>query len=119
MRQYLIAMGIRTVAFPVAVWAFMTERYAIAWVAAFLAIVIPSFAVMIANAVDQRQAPRTDRPQSPTRRLGPAPQRPADESADAGEVLRGEVLGGVVVGGTVAAEGRATSPDESAGASRS
>lgn len=117
MKQYLTAMGIRTAAFPVAVWAFMTERYALATVAAVLAIVIPSFAVMIANAVDQRQAPETDRPEAPTRQLGRAPDRDATapERADA----EARVVPGEVVSGTVVAASRSASPDEAAGTPRS
>lgn len=77
MRRYLFAMGIRTLAFPVAVWAFTTQRYTLAWIAAILAAVIPSFAVMLANAVDRRQVTSPVAPVSPTLRLGPATD-PAD-----------------------------------------
>lgn len=121
MRQYLVAMGIRTAAFPLAVWGFMTERYALAWVAALLAIVIPSFAVMLANAVDHRQHAQSARPRSPVRQLGAAtgPPRPPTGRDGAGEVLQGEVVQGEVVGGPVAAEPTSTSGDEPAGVSRS
>lgn len=71
MRNYLVAMGIRTACFPIAVWAVTAEQYAVAWVAALGAIFIPSFAVMLANAVDRRQAPVEDTVLSPVRRLGP------------------------------------------------
>ncbi|WP_281963942.1 DUF3099 domain-containing protein [Serinicoccus marinus] len=91
MWQYLLAMGVRTASFPVAVWAFMTERYAIAWVAVALAALIPAFAVMLANAVDQRRAPG-EAPRSPTRGLGAPPTRPAPRPGGADTVLTGEVL---------------------------
>lgn len=71
MKHYLLAMGIRTACFPLAVWAFATERFVLAWVAALGAILIPSFAVMLANAVDRRQAPVTDEVRSPRLGLGP------------------------------------------------
>ena len=56
MRHYLVAMGVRTLSFPVAVWAFVQEYYVLAGVLAVLAAVLPSFAVMIANAASS--APR-------------------------------------------------------------
>ncbi|WP_298749452.1 DUF3099 domain-containing protein [uncultured Serinicoccus sp.] len=93
MWQYLTAMGIRTVSFPVAVWAFTTQRYALAWVAVFLAVVIPAFAVMVANAVDQRRGPASA-PQAPTRGLGtgPAPDPGAADRARSGAVITGTVV---------------------------
>lgn len=75
MRNYLVAMGIRTACLPLAVWAFSTERYALAWVAAVGAAFIPSFAVMLANAVDRRQLPSDATVASPVQGLGPG--RPA------------------------------------------
>lgn len=81
MKQYLLAMGVRTLSFPLAVWAFVEQRYVLAGILAFLAAVIPSFAVMLANAVDRRQAPTTDELRSPTLSLGPARQPPEDRDA--------------------------------------
>lgn len=94
MWQYLIAMGIRTAAFPVAVWAFLSEHFVLAWIAVFLAVVIPSFAVMLANAVDTRQGP-TSAPRSPTRGLGPAPEPSlSHDRRPVGEVISGTVVSG-------------------------
>lgn len=92
MWQYLTAMGIRTASFPIAVWAFTTQRYAMAWVAVALAVVIPAFAVMVANAVDQRRGPATT-PQAPTRGLGtgPATSTPTD-APRSGAVISGTVV---------------------------
>lgn len=100
MWQYLLAMGIRTAAFPVAIWAFTTQRYAVAWVAVALAVVIPSFAVMLANAVDHRQAPADDAPRSPARGLGPATRHTPTDASARSEVLEGEVVTGTVVSPT-------------------
>lgn len=111
MWQYLIAMGIRTAAFPVAVWAFTSEQFVIAWVAVALAVFIPSFAVMIANAVDTRQGPAST-PQSPTLGLGPA--RPVEH--DPG---RSAPLGEVISGTVVDRPGAAPPSDTAAGESRS
>jgi hypothetical protein len=84
MKHYLLAMGIRTACFPLAVWAFATERYVVAWVAALAAILIPSFAVMLANAVDRRQAPVADEVRSPRQGLGPGPAASAAPQPQAG-----------------------------------
>lgn len=73
MKRYLWAMGIRTACFPLAVWAFASGRYVLAWTAAIGAAVIPSFAVMLANAVDRRQDPAREEPASPVRGLGAGP----------------------------------------------
>lgn len=93
MWQYLTAMGIRTVSFPVAVWAFTTQRYVLAWIAVFLAVVIPAFAVMIANAVDQRRGPASA-PQAPTRGLGTGPSQdsPPQDGPRGGAVISGTVV---------------------------
>lgn len=93
MKQYLLAMGIRTLSFPLAVWAFVQEFYVLAGVLAVLAAIIPSFAVMLANAVDRRQAPSTDEVLSPALELGPGTQ----PSAPAQEPGRSEVITGTVV----------------------
>jgi hypothetical protein len=80
MRQYLVAMGIRTVAFPLAVWAVVSGATTLGWVLFGLAALIPSVAVMAANAVDQRRAP-TGEVASPVPALGPGPvpEAPADQ----------------------------------------
>lgn len=69
MKHYLIAMGIRTASFPVAVWAFTEGWYAVSLVAAVAAIFIPSFAVMLVNAVDRRTVV-SEPVRSPVRGLG-------------------------------------------------
>ncbi len=70
MRSYLIAMGLRTVSFPLAVVALLNGWTVIGWVLAVLAIVLPSVAVTIANAVDRRRG-GPGGPVSPTRALPP------------------------------------------------
>jgi Protein of unknown function (DUF3099) len=71
MRNYLVAMGFRTVAFPLGVWALVSGWSVIGWVLAAAAVFLPSIAVMFANAVDRRRS--TSRPVSPTRALPPGP----------------------------------------------
>lgn len=83
MKQYLWAMGIRTLCFPLAVWAFTAGRYWLAGIAATGAALIPSFAVMFANAVDRRQQPDSDEVTSPTLRLGPGAGAAGADSASA------------------------------------
>lgn len=93
MKRYLVAMGVRTLSFPVAVWAFVQEYYVLAGVLAVLAAVIPSFAVMLANAVDRRQAPQTEELLSPMPRLGPASTPPPSSSPPTGsEIITGTVV---------------------------
>lgn len=70
MRTYLIAMGIRTVCFPLAVWALVSGWILLGWVLGLVAVVMPSLAVMLANAVDQRRQP--GEPESPVRALPPS-----------------------------------------------
>ncbi|ANS77673.1 hypothetical protein SGUI_0277 [Serinicoccus hydrothermalis] len=91
MWQYLLAMGVRTASFPLAVWAFTTERYALAWIAVAFAAVIPAFAVMLANAVDQRRGPAAA-PRSPTRGLEAAPGRSSSSEPRSSETLTGTVV---------------------------
>jgi Protein of unknown function (DUF3099) len=71
MRAYLIAMSIRIVSFPLAVWALLSGYIVLGSVLATAAVLIPSFAVMLANNVDRRKG--TAAPRSPVRRLGPGP----------------------------------------------
>jgi hypothetical protein len=75
MRAYLIAMSVRIASFPLAVWALMTGHIILGSMLAAAAILLPSFAVMLANNVDQRQA--STGPVSPVRMLPPSP-RPDD-----------------------------------------
>jgi hypothetical protein len=73
MRTYLIAMTFRILAFPLSVWALLSGHIIIGSALAAAAILIPSFAVMLANNVDHRgsnQAPR-----SPVRALPPGHDR--------------------------------------------
>ncbi len=97
MRQYLLAMAVRTACFPLAVWAFATERYVVATVAALGAAIIPSFAVMLANATDRRNLPSEDVVASPVQGLGPgrtAAPRPAPEGPhDGGHAAAGGPVG--------------------------
>lgn len=72
MRTYLIAMGFRTVCFPLAVWALVSGWAVVGWTLGLVAVVMPSFAVMLANAVDQRRRP-AGTVQSPNQALPPAP----------------------------------------------
>lgn len=111
MKQYLAAMAVRTLSFPVAVWAFATERYVLATVAAVLATIIPSFAVMLANAVDRRQQPGAATPASPVQGLGPAGGA-SDQAADRADQRAGDVAG---PGGPAGSPNRpAGRPDEPA-----
>lgn len=99
-------MGVRTVSFPLAVWAFSAELYVLAWTLAALATFIPSFAVMIANAVDERR--RTPQaPVSPVQGLGPGrtAERPTEASEEAAQVVSGEVVAGEVITGEVVRRG--------------
>lgn len=87
MRNYLVAMLIRTACLPLAVWAFTSGRYAVAWVAALGAAFIPSFAVMLANAVDRRQQPVDASITSPVLGLGPGRQA-ADPGPEPGRAAK-------------------------------
>lgn len=82
MKHYLIAMAIRTACFPVAVWAFTAEHYVLATITGIGAIIIPSFAVMFANAVDHR-TPTEAAPQSPVRALGDGRSHNTHDTHDA------------------------------------
>lgn len=72
LRGYLIAMTIRIASFPLAVWALMTGHIIIGSILAAAAILLPSFAVMLANNVDQRHSGTG--PVSPVRALPPTPR---------------------------------------------
>jgi hypothetical protein len=73
MRAYLIAMSIRIVSFPLAVWALLSGYIVLGSILATAAVLIPSFAVMLANNVDHRKG-RTA-PQSPVRQLPVGPDQ--------------------------------------------
>lgn len=96
MRAYVIAMVIRTLSFPLAVWAFLSDQLVLGWVLMVAAVLIPSVAVGVANAVDHRGEGRRDEPVSPVQGLGPAaPPEPPADPADAiveGEIIQGEVV---------------------------
>ena len=78
MRNYLIAMGVRIVGFPIAVWLLLHGFVVVGALLAAGATVMPSIAVVIANAVDRRGTSTQDAaPVSPVQGLGPAAQ-PAD-----------------------------------------
>ncbi len=78
MRSYLIAMAIRTLSFPLAVWALLSGWIVVGVLLALAATFLPQVAVMIANAVDHRTAPAGSLT-SPTLSLPPA-DRPDQES---------------------------------------
>lgn len=83
MRTYLIAMLIRTVSFPLAVWALLSGWVVVGVIFAGAAIFLPQIAVTIANAVDRRTVP-DGAPVSPIRALpeagapGPHPSTDRD-----------------------------------------
>jgi len=70
-RNYLWTMAFRTVAFPLGIWAIVSGWTVVGWILAVCAVVLPSIAVMFANAVDRRRS--TTRPVSPVRSLPPGP----------------------------------------------
>ena len=102
MRSYLVAMGLRTLSFPVAIWAFVNDHLVVGWIFVVLAVVIPSIAVMLANAVDRRGTSQGSTPLSPVQGLGPAagPPSPAagedptgpDDDVIVGSVVRGSAV---------------------------
>jgi hypothetical protein len=72
MRNYLIAMGVRIVGFPVSVWLLLNGFVVVGALLAACATVMPSIAVVIANAVDRRGTSAEDAaPVSPVQGLGP------------------------------------------------
>lgn len=81
MRTYLIAMGFRTAAFPLAVWALVNGWTVAGWLLAVAAVGLPPIAVTLANTVDHRRG--TDQPVSPVRAL-PAGIPPDDVQAAPG-----------------------------------
>lgn len=81
MRNYTIAMAIRTAAFPLAVWALLSGWIVVGVLLALAATFLPQVAVMLANAVDHRTAPASTLT-SPTRMLPPA-ERGRQDGPDA------------------------------------
>jgi len=78
LRTYLIAMAVRTVSFPLAVWALLSGWVVIGVILAAAATFLPQIAVTIANAVDNRTG-TGGAPVSPTRALpAPHPTPPHD-----------------------------------------
>ncbi|HSP60193.1 MAG TPA: DUF3099 domain-containing protein [Ornithinimicrobium sp.] len=100
MRSYLIAMGVRTASFPLAVWAIVSEWYLVGSLLVAAAVVLPSVAVMVANAVDRRATVTGPAPASPVQGLGPAPGAAPDGPTTPGSTAGGPaddpVLGTVV-----------------------
>ena len=93
MRSYLVAMAVRTLSFPVAIWAFLNDHLVIGWVFVVLAVLIPSVAVAVANAVDRRGTSGRTAPCSPVQGLGPAtPEEPAAEPSPTEEPIVGTVV---------------------------
>lgn len=106
MRNYLIAMGVRIVGFPVSVWLLLNGYVVVGAALAVVATVVPSIAVVVANAVDHRGASAKDSsPASPVRGLGPGataaapgPREPAGprEPGEPATADDGPILGTVV-----------------------
>lgn len=101
MRSYLLAMGIRTASFPLAVWAILSEWYLVGSLLVAAAVVLPSVAVMVANAVDRRTTVTGPAPRSPVQGLGPASGTTTDGASpgppgSAGPADEGPIVGTVV-----------------------
>lgn len=77
MRSYVIAMSIRTLSFPLAVWALLSGWIVVGLLLALAATFLPQVAVMLANAVDHRSGP-VGAVASPTRALPPGGADPHD-----------------------------------------
>lgn len=82
MRNYVIAMAIRTASFPLAVWALLSGWTIVGVALAIAATFLPQVAVMIANAVDHRTSP-TGSLTAPTRSLPAGGHRGLQEDHDA------------------------------------
>lgn len=102
MRSYLVAMGLRTLSFPVAIWAFVNDHLVVGWIFVVLAVVIPSIAVMLANAVDRRGTSQGAAPLSPVQGLGPAPAAPPTAPREDAPGPVDDVIVGSVVTGSAA-----------------
>ncbi|WP_122263779.1 DUF3099 domain-containing protein [Ornithinimicrobium cerasi] len=115
MRSYLVAMGLRTVSFPIAVWAFVNDHLVVGWVFVVLAVVIPSIAVMLANAVDRRGTSQGAAPLSPVQGLGPADPAPAPGPPKDARARQEDVIVGTVVTLPVHDAAPVTEPPRAAG----
>ncbi|MGC5585702.1 DUF3099 domain-containing protein [Ornithinimicrobium sp. W1665] len=111
MRSYLVAMGIRTASFPLAVWAIVSEWYLVGSLLVAAAVVLPSVAVMVANAVDRRTSVTGPAPLSPVRGLGPAPA-PGPVSGAADEPGSGDPATGAAAGRPSGVADRPTADDD-------
>lgn len=85
-------MGIRTVSFPLGVWAFMSDHPVLGWIFVFNAVFIPYFAVALANAVDLRTRPAVGGPTSPVRRLDAPLISQRENAGPAPGTIRGVVV---------------------------
>ena len=83
-RAYIIAMVIRTISFPLAVWAFLSGWVVVGFVLAAAATFLPQIAVMMANAVDRRTTPAgtVTSPQRALPRAGPPTDARTDHPTD-------------------------------------
>ena len=99
MRNYLLAMGLRIVGFPLSVWLLLNGYLVPGIVLAAVATVIPSVAVVIANAVDRRgTSVAASTPVSPVQGLAPPPTGgPAPERADRAAPGPTDPIAGTVV----------------------
>lgn len=98
MRNYLLAMGLRIVGFPVSVWLLLNGYLVLGVVLAVFATVIPSIAVVIANAVDRRgTSTQGATPVSPVQGLGPGAGAPPEQAPGGGPTPPGEQIRGTVV----------------------
>lgn len=98
MRNYLIAMGVRIVGFPVSVWLLLHGFVAVGVVLAAGATIMPSIAVVIANAVDRRGTSAEEAsPVSPVQGLGPASPVPGPGTAGRAAPPPAEPITGTVV----------------------
>lgn len=81
MRRYLIAMAVRIVGFPVSVWLLVNDYWVPGLLLAVFATVMPSIAVVVANAVDHRGSADTPTAPEPVRlSVEPGPD-PTDSSS--------------------------------------
>jgi hypothetical protein len=97
MRNYLVAMGFRIVGFPVSVWLLLHGFVVLGAALAVCATVMPSIAVVVANAVDRRgTSTEAATPVSPVQGLGPAPGQGTEDTAGPAPTAGDEITGTVV-----------------------